>query len=289
MIQLISNINILIVKICGLIGKKIRIFNKIRNYIIDKTISKYFPENVSKSMENEFCNKIWFFWGQGIDNGTALTKIALNRLKLLKCYDVIVLSMNNIREYVEIPNYIYDKFLDGKISYTHFSDILRINLLSKYGGIWIDSTVIISKKLNELINKSSLITIPQDNISYNISQGRWSSWFIGSKEKKYYFAYLKQFYDNYWKKEKKIICYFLLDHILNYLYENNNDFKNDVDNCIKVDFNVFRFQEIRDSSCTKQEYKDFIEKHYVSKMNNKFPISYNIGTYSYYLIKDIIE
>ena len=53
---------------------------------------------------------------------------------------VHLLHQDNLAEYVSIPDYIMQKVKKGQITYTHFSDIVRVNLLAEYGGIWIDST-----------------------------------------------------------------------------------------------------------------------------------------------------
>ena len=37
---------------------------------------------------------------------------------------------------------IEEKFEKGKIGMAHFSDLLRISLLAKWGGMWIDSTAL---------------------------------------------------------------------------------------------------------------------------------------------------
>ena len=38
-----------------------------------------------------------------------------------------------------------DKYKKGIFTRTHFSDILRLELLTKYGGTWIDASVLITK------------------------------------------------------------------------------------------------------------------------------------------------
>ncbi len=47
---------------------------------------------------------------------------------------------------MNIPNSIVSKWKSNVISDTHFSDIIRTELLIKYGGTWIDSTVYVNNK-----------------------------------------------------------------------------------------------------------------------------------------------
>ena len=45
---------------------------------------------------------------------------------------------------MELPGYIVEKWGKGQIPAALFSDLLRLQLLIKYGGMWIDSTVFCS-------------------------------------------------------------------------------------------------------------------------------------------------
>ena len=48
-------------------------------------------------------------------------------------------------------------FESGKMTQAHFSDQLRINLLAKYGGIWVDATLLIIQKQDETIFDSNML------------------------------------------------------------------------------------------------------------------------------------
>ena len=68
-----------------------------------------------------------------VNQGLAQGKISIPSADLTK---------NNFKQYIELPDYIEKKFEKGKISMAHFSDLLRISLLAKWGGMWIDSTAL---------------------------------------------------------------------------------------------------------------------------------------------------
>ena len=69
-------------------------------------------------------------------------KLCLKQLKknVNNSQRIVVLSEKNYRDYVDLPSYVIEKLNKGKISITNFSDVLRYALLTKYGGLWIDST-----------------------------------------------------------------------------------------------------------------------------------------------------
>lgn len=55
--------------------------------------------------------------------------------------EVILISYDNLEEYVHFPDYILEKWKKGQITNTHMTDLLRLELLIKYGGMWLDATV----------------------------------------------------------------------------------------------------------------------------------------------------
>ena len=70
---------------------------------------------------------------------------------------VHLITQENISKYVTIPDYILRKVQEGKISFTHFSDILRMCLLYEHGGLWIDATVYVSEPIPEKVFQEALL------------------------------------------------------------------------------------------------------------------------------------
>ena len=90
---------------------------------------------------------IWWCWLQGIDEAPQIVKACYASLVhdewfTVHGYVVKVIDNVNWREYVELPGYIVEKWEKGRIPAAMFSDLLRVELLIKYGGTWIDSTVL---------------------------------------------------------------------------------------------------------------------------------------------------
>lgn len=96
-----------------------------------------------QTQEHKRSNIIWFCWLQGFDNAPELVRVCYNSLgKHLTDRDITLIDGNNWREFVELPDYIVRKWQKGRIPPANFSDLLRLELLIKYGGTWIDSTVL---------------------------------------------------------------------------------------------------------------------------------------------------
>lgn len=78
-------------------------------------------------------------------------------------HPVHLVTMENYQNYVEIPEYIIEKLEKGIITWATFSDIMRVSLLARWGGIWLDSTIYLMKPLPNLMyeNSSFLLGIRQ--------------------------------------------------------------------------------------------------------------------------------
>lgn len=70
--------------------------------------------------------------------------------------EVIELDERNLFEYVKLPNQIINMWKQKRITNANFSDLCRIALLADYGGLWIDSTVFLTGKINKEILQSDI-------------------------------------------------------------------------------------------------------------------------------------
>lgn len=228
--------------------------------------------------------KIWVYWGQGFDNAPALVKKCLLEMKKNLKYDVIELDENNFSEYINIPEHIIIKLKKGIITRTHFSDILRLNLLSQYGGIWIDSTCLITSEMNSFIkHNNNIISCKLKDSNRYVSHERWSSWLIGTKYINSEFKKMSLFLDYYWQKNNELIHYYLIDYLLLYEYEKNKDFRKKIDNIELLSFSPFELINNIEKKCNISEFQQLYNEHFINKLSWKREISYDKGTYGYWL------
>ncbi len=95
---------------------------------------------------------IWQYWGQGIDDLSDLPLVVQECFKSVDKYkgdyQVIRLSDETIKDYLDLPDFVYDKLKKNPaFTRTFFSDLLRLALLSTYGGVWLDATILLTAPL----------------------------------------------------------------------------------------------------------------------------------------------
>lgn len=214
------------------LGKKIY-YNKyenIKHLLLIKykdVLYKYYNLNSDECYDKaSFINKnsnIWFLWWQGVDENTPeLVQECLNSVKKNKGqHNVIVITKYNIRDYLDLPEYYFDKLDKKIITLTHFSDIIRIELLSKYGGIWSDASFFWNEPIPEYVYDLKFYTLKHGLFSdFHVCKGLWTDGFIASGQNNLMMLYLRDAFRAYWKCEDFLLCYLLIDSFIALGYEN---------------------------------------------------------------------
>lgn len=141
--------------------------------VIDSYISEYFSSGeklyVPKTKVDLSGKRIiWQYWAQGFDGELPeVVKCCLESVDKYKGeYKVIRLSDDTISQYVDIPDYIWEKRGHG-FSVTAFSNVLRLALLDTYGGVWLDSTVLLTGELPDYLADDDYFMFQRDENESN--------------------------------------------------------------------------------------------------------------------------
>ncbi|MCO4579622.1 hypothetical protein Si070_01268 [Streptococcus infantarius subsp. infantarius] len=172
------------------------------------------PSNFKSSHDSK---RVWVCWFQGLDDAPEIVKLCIDSIKEnFKGYEVIILTEKCIREYVTFPEVIERRLEKGQITLTHLSDLLRVELLVKYGGIWIDSTVLITdNNISSEIVDSDLFMFQELKPGSEGHSLPISSWFIVAKANHPILLATQAMLYEYWSENTKLIDYFLLHHFIN--------------------------------------------------------------------------
>lgn len=237
------------------------------DYIIDKYRYSTYPENKIEESSN-----IWVFWWQGINEKTpSVVRDCIESIEKFKGnHSVNVVTKYNYKDYVEISEHILKKFNEGKITITHFSDILRSELLYKYGGIWMDATILMNGDLSKEIYQCSFYTIKHGLFSeYHVCKGKWSGYFLGACPKNPFIGFLRECFNEYWKNEDQLICYLLIDCFIAMGYENISSFKRQVDEVALNNENVYYIDDHGNDIHESDVFSKNICDTYIFKMHYK--------------------
>jgi len=157
---------------------------------------------------------IWVCWYSGLDNAPVLVQRCVQSIK--DNFDnVVVLTDENMHEYVSFPKFVMNKRKSGAITPTHFSDLLRVELLSTYGGTWIDATVFVSSNdLPKAFKESEIFFFQNLKPGKNGDAVSLSSWYIQAKKENEIMMLTREFLFEYWRKKNYLVDYFLFHHFM---------------------------------------------------------------------------
>lgn len=113
----------------------------------------------------------------------------------------------------------------GQLSLAALSDYIRVSLLYRYGGLWVDSTILCVGKLPEDVFNKELFTIKNKPAGQKfVAGGKWNVQFLGTNQihSKVFFL-MKSIFDQYWEKYSVIIDYLLVDYSFQYIYDTHPD------------------------------------------------------------------
>lgn len=184
-----------------------------KNYGYVLCDSRYWNMDINKKVYFEKnVRPVWILWLQGIEHAPELVKICIHSVQraLDKDEHIYLLDKNNLFDYIDLPDYIIQKWKRGIIDNTKFSDLIRLRLLNSYGGLWLDATIYFTgNTLPHYIKENKFFMY---NIWVNWRSGsepRISpSWLISSEPANKLLLILEALHHEYWKKENKVVNYY---------------------------------------------------------------------------------
>lgn len=211
-------------------GKKIyfKYYERIKKVLKKQNLAKidnYDSEQISET------STIWFLWWQGVREMPDIVRLSLQTIERHKGeHKLVVITKDNYKDFVSIPENIIQKLNSKKITITLFSDILRCNLLADHGGIWMDATLIMTGSFDKTIYSSRFFTIHHGLFSdFHVCKGLWTGFFLCSGKNNPLLVYMKDSFNQYFEKYSRSPCYLLIDCFLALAYENSCYFKNMID------------------------------------------------------------
>ena len=174
-------------------------------------ISEYQQKEDTKNILHEHVDIIWVCWFQGMEHAPKMVQYCFESLKSnLRDKRIILITEDNYKEYVQFPAYILEKYEKGCFSKTHLSDLLRLELLIKYGGTWIDATVWCSSPIYpDYLFNSDLFMFQNLKPGLDGQCTAVSSWFITSCSNNEMLMLERTLLYEYWKENTKLVHYYL--------------------------------------------------------------------------------
>lgn len=159
---------------------------------------------------------IWMFWWSGETDAPEVVRACIeNTRRMAGDHPVYVLSAQNYMDFVSLKPIVVQRLQEGNISVTHFSDILRMNLLAEYGGLWLDATIFCTRPIDGLQFEQPLFSGKNPGNDFtNVSGWNWTTYAMYGWRGNRLYSLVRDFFNQYLEDHTHFIDYFLMDHAI---------------------------------------------------------------------------
>ena len=183
-------------------------------------------------------------------------------------YDVTIINEQNLLNYINLLNIILEKYNKCIISKIHFSDIIRIELLKKYGGLWFDATIMFTGKrfVHSIVSNTQFFCY-QFFLPGSICR-TMDMWFLASIPEHPSLCLASDLHIEYWQKYSLQLAYHLSALFFTLIFETHNDLIAQVP---RLDaHNCFLLQKALPHKMNKEYYNIIINHTEIHKLTHKF-------------------
>ena len=197
-------------------------YKKLKKKLLSKCLQQREWENKEK-VKNP--NTIWICWMQGMDNAPILVQRCFESImRNVPDKKIQLLDENNIFQFIDMPDFIIDKWKNGIIGPAHFADLVRLEILKKYGGYWIDATVLCTNgTLFNYLDNESLFMYSFYYFGFNPEIMELNNWFIYTTTYNNILCLTQALLYEYWLTYNRTVNYFVFQILMTIAIEYYED------------------------------------------------------------------
>lgn len=270
-------------------GKSDKYISTIQEYV-DKELSsviKLYNTNPAKhnyrpkpnANINDDKMPIWCCWWQGVESMPEIVKMCHTRLKQVIPKDkteLHIITFDNYKDYVDIPEHILEKFNKGIVTMTTMSDVLRFCLLERYGGYWLDATVFFTDDIPEEYFTRDFycqkMTNKTENVAREACKCNWCGFSMHGEKDNILFRYMVDAFSHWWSKYDSIIDYVLIDYMLMSGYKHIPAITKIIDTVENNNEDIFEMYKYLNEPYSDKLLKRFTDKNVMHKLTYKMEL-----------------
>jgi len=153
---------------------------------------------------------VWMLWWDG-EMPDIIRLCCRSKLRWTGRHPVTLLTKDNVREYVSFPDCVWQQFESGKLRIQHLADMIRVQLIRKYGGLWLDVSIFCAGEIPEYCFQRPLYSVKGTPDPRFVSNNQWTTFAIGGWKGNVLCAFLDDFFQEYCRRGKPFIDYFMFD------------------------------------------------------------------------------
>jgi len=164
--------------------------------------------------------RLYVFWAQSIDTAPDIVQLCWQQLRRVHDpAELVVLDFQAARELVDIPPDLLAKF---ETDLQMVADLLRLELLSRYGGVWADATCL---ALDDLLVRGQELSGQSGFFAFTRFDAPLANWFLASRPGDYVVLLWREAIYAYWRQFDRKISYFLSHNLFGELLRQDPEFR----------------------------------------------------------------
>lgn len=162
--------------------------------------------------------KIWTFWAQGWDDAPPLVRACRDSwIARNPGWEVSSLTQEDISTYVT-----FGYSLQGKhLTYTNYSNILRVSVLARQGGVWADATTLCSDPLDNWLPP----LMQSGFFAFGKPKSTLADWFLAAEAGHPLLTRWRDYEIRYWRFATREWRYFWPHYLFEYLIHNDREMR----------------------------------------------------------------
>ncbi|MEV6298415.1 capsular polysaccharide synthesis protein [Actinoplanes sp. NPDC051861] len=161
---------------------------------------------------------IFMYWAQGFTAAPPVVQACLAALKATNPGSrVHEITDANMRAYVDVP-----EDLAVKLDRRHLSDVLRLSLLEKFGGVWVDATCHVTEPLRPRVDAA---LAKSGMFAFNYTGPFISNWFLAARPDSHVLHLWRAAALLWWERCGEPTDHFLYHHIFEMLHHLDERFR----------------------------------------------------------------
>ncbi|AZO10103.1 MULTISPECIES: capsular polysaccharide synthesis protein [unclassified Mesorhizobium] len=163
----------------------------------------------STSTPSSSLGPIWQYWAQGVDDAPPVVKACLHSVQLHKGgRELVILDDRTVGDYIDLPGHVWDKRRRGLMNRQHFSNFIRLSLLARHGGTWLDATILLRQPVPAQIEDEEFYILRETSRAPRLVE----TWFIHARKGHPLVETVLHNLADYWKTHDRLLQYFMFPH-----------------------------------------------------------------------------
>ncbi|MEU4425133.1 capsular polysaccharide synthesis protein [Actinoplanes sp. NPDC024001] len=181
-------------------------------------IRRQAAQRLAAPITSTFDQPIFIYWAQGFASAPPVVQACLAALKAGNL-GVHELSDANISAYVDVPEDVRLRLGGDR---ARFSDLLRLMLLEKFGGVWVEASCYVTEPLRPHIDAA---LAQGGTFAFNYTGPFISNWFLAARPDSYVVHLWRAAALLWWELRGELIDDFLHHHLFEMLHHLDDRFR----------------------------------------------------------------